>query len=152
MSKRDWTISSNINNYSTLNNEHKWKDLYIELRNQQTCTFGELVRNLGNPLGFFKILHKCSHGTGWISFDFKIGHQQQELMARTFNLSEGGGRDSYPYVGIISFLNPINEGPRLENFIQAFWEGGGGDFIQHDVFEALPKETREHNMGQHWRL
>ena len=31
-----WTMSSNINNYSTLNNEHNWEDLCIQLRNQQT--------------------------------------------------------------------------------------------------------------------
>jgi hypothetical protein len=29
---------SNINNYSTLNSDHNWKDLCIHLRDQQTCT------------------------------------------------------------------------------------------------------------------
>jgi hypothetical protein len=37
--KRDWTTPSNINNYSTLNNEHKWEDLCTQLsRNPQACT------------------------------------------------------------------------------------------------------------------
>ena len=27
MFKRNWTTSLNINNYSTLNNEHNWEDL-----------------------------------------------------------------------------------------------------------------------------
>ena len=31
-------MSSNINNYSTLSNEHDCEDLHICLRNQQTCT------------------------------------------------------------------------------------------------------------------
>ena len=31
--KRDWTTPSNINNYSTLNNEHNWEDLCIQSRN-----------------------------------------------------------------------------------------------------------------------
>ena len=38
MVRRDWTPSANIHDYSTLNNEHNWKDLYIQLRNQQTYT------------------------------------------------------------------------------------------------------------------
>ena len=38
MFKRDWTMYSNISNYSTLNSEHNWEDLCIEFRNQQTCT------------------------------------------------------------------------------------------------------------------
>ena len=38
MIKGDWAMSSNINNYSTLNGEHNWELLCIQLRNQQTCT------------------------------------------------------------------------------------------------------------------
>ena len=36
--KRGWTTSSNINNYSTLNNEHNGQELCVLLRNQQVCT------------------------------------------------------------------------------------------------------------------
>ena len=32
MLKRDWTESSNVNNHSTVNNEHNWMDLCIKLR------------------------------------------------------------------------------------------------------------------------
>lgn len=35
--KKDWTTSSNLNNYLTFNREHNGKDLSIQLRNQQTC-------------------------------------------------------------------------------------------------------------------
>lgn len=38
MSKRDWNVSSNINDWPTLNNEHDWEDKCIKLRKQQTCT------------------------------------------------------------------------------------------------------------------
>ena len=31
-------MSSNVNNYSTLNSEHNWEDPCIHLRNWQTCT------------------------------------------------------------------------------------------------------------------
>ena len=38
--QRDWTTPSTIINYeSTLNSEHNCKDLCIQLRNEQTCTF-----------------------------------------------------------------------------------------------------------------
>ena len=36
-----WIMSSNINNYSTLNSENNWEDLCIQLRNQQTCTLDD---------------------------------------------------------------------------------------------------------------
>ena len=36
--KRDWSRSSNNNNHFTLNNEHNWEDLCIQLIIQQTCT------------------------------------------------------------------------------------------------------------------
>ena len=39
MFRRDFTTSSNINNYSTLNNEHNWEDFRVHLKNQQTRTF-----------------------------------------------------------------------------------------------------------------
>jgi hypothetical protein len=32
----------NINDYYTLNSEYNWEDLYINLRNQQTCTSDNL--------------------------------------------------------------------------------------------------------------
>jgi hypothetical protein len=38
MFRRDWTTSSNIDNYFTLNNKHNQEDLCIQWRNQQTCT------------------------------------------------------------------------------------------------------------------
>ena len=38
MFKRDWIMSSYFINYSTLNSEHNWEALYIQLKNQQTCT------------------------------------------------------------------------------------------------------------------
>jgi hypothetical protein len=40
VSKRDWTTSSIIHRYSTLDSENNWEDLCIQLRNQQTCTSG----------------------------------------------------------------------------------------------------------------
>ena len=37
--KRDWTMFSIINIYVTLNNEHNWEDLCIQLRSQQKCIY-----------------------------------------------------------------------------------------------------------------
>ena len=39
MFKKDWTTSSNLDNYPTLDSEHNLKDMCIQLRNQQTCIF-----------------------------------------------------------------------------------------------------------------
>ena len=38
MFERDWTTSSKNVNSSTLDGEHNWEDLYIQLRNPETCT------------------------------------------------------------------------------------------------------------------
>ena len=35
---RDWTVPSDFIYYSTLNSEHNWENLYIQLRNKHTCT------------------------------------------------------------------------------------------------------------------
>ena len=40
-------MSSNINNYPTLNSEHKWEDLCIQLKNQQTYTLDYHVLDHG---------------------------------------------------------------------------------------------------------
>ena len=56
MFKRDWTTSSNNNNYSTLNSEHNWEDVWIQLRNQQTCTSDNYNLIRGGPI-FNPILH-----------------------------------------------------------------------------------------------
>ena len=53
--KRDWTMCSNIYNYSTLDNEHNWEDLCIQLRNQHTCTSNN---------------HKLNQGRSDFQFDF----------------------------------------------------------------------------------
>ena len=44
--------------------------------------------------------------------------------------------------GIISYANPFYEGLSLKIFIQDPWVNGGADFIQHEVFQALPEEKR----------
>ena len=38
MFNRDWAVSSNFINCFTLNSEHNWEDLYIQLRYQQADT------------------------------------------------------------------------------------------------------------------
>ena len=43
-------MSSNTNNYSTLNNEHNWEDLRVYLRNQQTCTSNNYNYMRGGPI------------------------------------------------------------------------------------------------------
>ena len=39
MFKRDWTTSWILKNHSTLDNEHSWKDPWIQLKNQHTYSF-----------------------------------------------------------------------------------------------------------------
>lgn len=36
--KKDWTKFLDIDNYSILDSEHNWEDMWIQLWNQQTCT------------------------------------------------------------------------------------------------------------------
>jgi hypothetical protein len=48
--KTDWSMSSNNNNHSTLNNEHNWEDLCIQLRNLQTCTFDSHDQSRRGPI------------------------------------------------------------------------------------------------------
>ena len=50
MFKRDWIMSLNINNKSTLNSGHNWEDLHIQLRNQQICTSNNHNQIKGGPL------------------------------------------------------------------------------------------------------
>ena len=65
--KRDWTMSLNIDNYFTLNNEHNSKDLCIQLRNQQTRIFdnhnwikGNLIFQFGFCICFIvDLLMQC---------------------------------------------------------------------------------------------
>ena len=38
MFKRDWTTFLDTIIYSTLNSESNWEDLFVQVRNQQTCT------------------------------------------------------------------------------------------------------------------
>ena len=38
---------------------------------------GNFIGISANPLGTFKVPHKCSHTTGQISFHFKLGHQKR---------------------------------------------------------------------------
>jgi subtilase family serine protease len=45
MHKRDWIASSNLIDYSTLNDEHNWEDLSIQLKNQQTCTSHKITNS-----------------------------------------------------------------------------------------------------------
>jgi hypothetical protein len=47
---KDWTMPSNRNKYSTLNNEHKWEDLCIQVRNQQTYTSNNHNKIKGGPI------------------------------------------------------------------------------------------------------
>ena len=60
MFKRDWTTSSNIDKYSTLNSEHNLEDLCIQLRNQQTCTFDNHDCIRGGMI-FIAFLHMFHH-------------------------------------------------------------------------------------------
>ena len=57
-----------------------------------------------------------------------------------------------PLVGIISSTSPFNEGLSLKIFIQGSWVDGDGDFIQHEVFQALPEGKKSQKLGQHKRL
>ena len=50
-----------------------------------------------------------------------------------------------PLVGI---TNPLNEGLSLKSFIPNLQVNEGGDFIQREVFQALPKGKRSHKLGQ----
>ena len=43
MFKRDYTTSLQDNNCFTLNNEHDWEDLCVQLRHQQTMHFRQHV-------------------------------------------------------------------------------------------------------------
>ena len=67
-------------------------------------------------------------------------------------LLEGRGRSLNSPVGIISSANPSIETLSLKNFIQDSWVDGGGDFIQHEVFQALPEGKRSKELGQHRKL
>jgi hypothetical protein len=58
--KRDWTMSSNINDYATLNTDYNREDVCINLKNQQTCT------SEGGPIfkiWFFELYH-CGFDNG----------------------------------------------------------------------------------------
>ena len=55
-------------------------------------------------------------------------------------------------VGIISSASLFDEGLSLKNFIRDSWVDGGGDFIQHEGFQALPKWRRSQKLGQHRSL
>ena len=37
MFEKDWTMSLEFSNHFIFNIEHIWENLYIQLRNQQTC-------------------------------------------------------------------------------------------------------------------
>ena len=39
MLRRDWTTTSNSDNYFPLDSVHNWEDIHIQFKNQQTCTF-----------------------------------------------------------------------------------------------------------------
>ena len=47
-----------------------------------------------------------------------------------------------PPTGIVSSSSPFNEGLSLKFFILDTWMDRGGDFIQREVFQALPEEKR----------
>ena len=54
--------------------------------------------------------------------------------------------------GIISSASPFNEGLGLNFFIQDSRVDGGGDFIQREVFQALPEGKRSQTLEQHRSL
>ena len=59
--KRDWSTSSNIINYYTLNNEHNWENLCIQLRNQQTSTSSIYNQIKGNLLFLSNLFLQMFH-------------------------------------------------------------------------------------------
>ena len=50
MFRKDWTTSSNIDNCSTLNDEHNRENPRIQLRNQETHTSDAHNQNRGGPI------------------------------------------------------------------------------------------------------
>ena len=64
MFNRDWTTSSNFINYSTLNSEHNWEDLRIQITLDNghwvdpACAF--ICDLAGPPNGYYLILSYLS--------------------------------------------------------------------------------------------
>ena len=90
-----------------------------------------------------------------ISFNFKIDHGKGLGVDGKYPqlyLWEGGGKDTFPSVGIISCTSPFNEGSSLKHFILDSEVDGGGDFIQCEIFQALPGGKRNQKLGQHRSL
>ena len=59
MFKRDWSTFSNIDNYSTLNNEHNWEDVCIQLKNQQAFVSNSHNHSKEGPI--------FNHGFAYVS-------------------------------------------------------------------------------------
>jgi hypothetical protein len=57
MFERDWTTSSIINSYFTLNSDCNWKDLCVRLRNQQTFNFDNHDQRSDFQFGFYICFH-----------------------------------------------------------------------------------------------
>ena len=91
----------------------------------------------------FEIPHKCSHITGQISFGVEVDGSY---------LLERRGRSLNPPPPPISSASPFNERLSLKFFIHDSWVDGGGEFIQCEVFQTLPKRKRTQKLGQHKNL
>ena len=73
-----------------------------------------------------------------------------ELMASTpwFYHSEGRGKSLSPPPFWHHLLHKsFNEGLSIKKIIQDSWVNRGGDFIQHEVFQALPEGRRNKKLG-----
>jgi hypothetical protein len=124
-------MSSNIHNYFTLNSEHDWEDLYIQLRNQQTCTSDNHKWIRGRSI-FNPVFGRC------FSTDLQMQHEFRcvNLIGRSWRTKNEPNNTHIPYMECIT-LTRWNATPLCDarNFKEDVEERNNTHYgLQSDVF------------------